>query len=293
MIKIAHIINPVAVKESSDLFVAQPVTFSTMRHSQSFARDQGLDVQLFSTCYPEDLSVSPEGFGKTPNLENSVLDYGDFQVARKLPILRDILDRLNETARADYLIYTNVDISVLPNFYLSVAGLINKGYDAFVINRRTISSQFSNTEDIPLMCSEVGQKHKGHDCFVFRRDAYNHYSLGSSCIGASLVGKILLTNLICNANKFEEFKDFHLTFHIGNDRVWDANKLQDYSLHNLKEFQKVVKDYQEAGRLKDHPLISKSLRNIDNIDYWLGGKSPQSRKIRGIDKIRQVLQRFK
>lgn len=36
-IKIAHIINPVIVKESSDLYIAQPITFATMKTTQQQA----------------------------------------------------------------------------------------------------------------------------------------------------------------------------------------------------------------------------------------------------------------
>jgi tryptophanase len=49
MVKIAHIINPVIVPETSDLFTAQPVTFSTMKTAQELAVQQGLDVTLVAS----------------------------------------------------------------------------------------------------------------------------------------------------------------------------------------------------------------------------------------------------
>ena len=92
--KIAHIINPVDVLESSDLFVAQPVTFETMRRAKTAAKEENdLSIELYFTCYEEDLSVAPDGFTNAGLLEKSVLDYGTFSKKRKLPIIKDILDR--------------------------------------------------------------------------------------------------------------------------------------------------------------------------------------------------------
>ena len=39
MISIAHIVNPVKVNKSSDLFIAQPIVFETMRTAAEFAKD--------------------------------------------------------------------------------------------------------------------------------------------------------------------------------------------------------------------------------------------------------------
>ncbi|NEN93578.1 MAG: hypothetical protein F6K48_33760, partial [Okeania sp. SIO3H1] len=90
VLNLAHIINPVVVPESSDLFVAQPITFQTMKNAQTHAKGK-VNVTLYSAQYPEDESIIPDGFVKTPNLETSVLDVGKFLVPRKLPLIKDIL----------------------------------------------------------------------------------------------------------------------------------------------------------------------------------------------------------
>ena len=124
---IAHIINPVIVQPTSDLYVAQPVTFETMRVARDFARGK-VGVQLLSTQYPEDRAFVPDGFTATPDLERSVLDLASFGIKRKLPLLRDIVARLYEAApEAEYLIYTNNDIALMPYFYLAVNALIDSG----------------------------------------------------------------------------------------------------------------------------------------------------------------------
>jgi hypothetical protein len=38
MRKLAHIVNPVAIDESSGLYIAQPVTFDTMKASKEYAK---------------------------------------------------------------------------------------------------------------------------------------------------------------------------------------------------------------------------------------------------------------
>ncbi|MCR4288341.1 MAG: hypothetical protein NUW09_10065, partial [Deltaproteobacteria bacterium] len=174
MRKIAHIINPVKAAKTSDLFVAQPVTFETMRVAREFARGK-VAVELYTAQYPEDRSFVPDGFQPTRDLDRSVMDLGSFREKRKLPLIKDILDRLYEAVDAEYMIYTNVDIALMPHFYLAVDKFIDEGHDAFVINRRTISGRRKLVKDIPLMYAELGKPHPGHDCFVFRRDAYGKF----------------------------------------------------------------------------------------------------------------------
>jgi hypothetical protein len=240
MLSFAHIVNPVIVPESSDLFLAQPVTFETMRRARATAGNVA-EVALLSAQFPEDRPLVPGDFVATPDLERSALDLGEFKSPRKLPLIKDILDRLYEhTPHADVLIYTNVDIALMPHFYTAVERYIAQGLDAIVINRRTISSKHQGIHDIPLMYAQVGKPHSGYDCFVFRRDLYPQFELGDLFIGAPHVGKTLRINLICNSDSFKRFKNLHLTFHLGNDQVWRSDKYDDYASRNLVEFERIL-----------------------------------------------------
>lgn len=240
MLSFAHIVNPVIVQESSDLFLAQPITFETMRRARATATDV-VDVALLSAQFPEDRPLVPGDFVATPDLERSALDLGEFKVPRKLPLIKDILDRLYESApHADFLIYTNVDIALMPHFYTAVERYIDQGLDALVINRRTISSKHQGIDDIPLMYAEVGKPHSGYDCFVFRRELYPQCELGALFIGAPHVGKALRINLLCNSDGFKRFKNLHLTFHLGNDKVWRSDEYDDYARWNLAEFEQIL-----------------------------------------------------
>ncbi len=231
---LAHILNPVLVDSSSDLYVAQPITFETMRIARDFCAGQ-VHVEFFSAQYAEDHVVVPDGFQPTLDLERSVLDVGNFQQRRKLPLLADILDRLYEATDAEYLIYTNVDIALMPNFYLAVDQIIDSGYDGFVINRRVISDRYHDTSQIPAMYAEIGEPHRGWDCFVFRRDAYPKYRLGTVCVGAPRVDLALIANVVAFSQRFGVFKDLHLTFHIGSELAWRHRAYSDYAEHNTRE----------------------------------------------------------
>lgn len=229
----AHIINPVIVQPTSDLFVAQPVTFETMRIARDFAAGQ-VAVKLLTTQYPEDRALVPDDFTATPDLERSVLDLAPFNIKRKLPLLRDIVERLYEAApEADYLIFTNNDIGVMPYFYVAVNALIDSGYDALVINRRIVLSDYRTLAEIPLMYAEADQKHEGHDCFVFRREVFPKYRLGDICVGMPYIGRVMVWNLFCFARTFKEFKEMHLTFHLGSPPMkFEAGGQEDYLTHN-------------------------------------------------------------
>jgi hypothetical protein len=263
MLKIAHIINPVKVKKSSDLYMAQPTTFETMKIAKMFANTK-LEVDLFTAQYEEDLQIIPDFFFKTPNLDRSILDLKDFRKKRKLPFIKDILDRLYYYSTAEYLIYTNADIALMPQFYLSVGGIIEQGYDAFVINRRSIPGRYSSLNEIPLMYAEIGKKHPGFDCFVFHRKLYKKLDLGRICIGTTKIGVTVITNLICKAKKFKLFEDLHLTFHIGEVREWQDERFKDYVEHNERDALRILSRLEKSyrRRFNNSPICMKHLKML-------------------------------
>jgi hypothetical protein len=246
MLRIAHIVNPVQVQPPSDLVVAQPITFESMRIAKQQAVGRVV-VDLLSVGYAEDEPVMPAGFQALPVLTRSVLDVAAFQYQRKLPLLRDILDRLYMGSDAEVFIYTNVDIGLQPDFYLAVQKVIDQGFDAFVINRRTIANTYTAVTQLPQMWAEAGASHRGWDCFVFRSEFYSQFTLGDVCIGAPRVGLALLANLMACANHFKEFKEEHLTFHLGDDRLWRDSRFQAYADHNSRELDILLAGLEERN----------------------------------------------
>ena len=82
--------------------------------------------------------------------------------------------------------------------------------------------------------------HKGWDCFVFDRGLYPRFELGTACIGAGWIGRVMITNMACLSRRFAIFKDLHLTFHLGNDKMWRQAEFSDYTRHNQQECKKVL-----------------------------------------------------
>lgn len=294
--KLAHIINPVIISPTSDLFVAQPITFQTMKSAKKLAQNF-VDVELYCAQYPEDISLVPEEFIATPNLDRSILDCDNFAIKRKLPLIKDILDHLYQATDADYLIYTNVDIALMPSFYLSITNIINQGYDAFSINRRTIDDKYQQVAEIPLMYAELGEPHGGHDCFVFKRSLYPNFQLGLTCIGIQFIGLSMMVNCICNAQKFRHFKDLHLTFHIGNDRKWKGNEFDDYRIHNANNLRQALEFFLAKQELPEHPVINiaKKLVIGENAKFKASKNSFNSNSklptINQLEKIKEDLEK--
>ena len=264
--KLAHIINPVAVKESSDLFIAQPITFESMRVAKQFA-DGAVEVAQYTAQYSEDRPIIPEWYVQTPDLDRSVQNLGSFQVPRKLPLIGDILNRLYEASDAEYFIYTNVDIALLPSFYTAVNTIIDAGYDAFIINRRTLPAHYRRIEELPLMYADIGQSHPGYDCFVFRREAVPHFLLGAVCIGVPKIGVTLAANMVCFARRFREFGELHLTFHIGDDGTWRRHGVNEYFNYNKMEGEKILNTLAPRFDIQNLPKVD--MPNLAAYFEWL------------------------
>jgi hypothetical protein len=146
------------------------------------------------------------------------------------------------------------------------------GYDAFVINRRTIGKEHYHVQDLDLMYCEIGEKHPGYDCFVFKKSLYPIFKLGTACVGANWIGRVFLVNLICHSGNFKIFDNSHLTFHLGDDRSWQDPDLNDLHVHNEGELHKVLLEYQAEKLIQDKPLVQRFLQDIEGRQEIPSGK---------------------
>lgn len=283
MRRLAHIVNPFTAA-SPPQALAQDVTLESMRVARDHA---GLaEVDLLTAQFAEDRSIIPDGFVATVDLDRSVLDCGNFASRRRLPILADILYRLFEASDAEYLIYTNIDIGVVPSFYDAVCRLIDRGFDAFSITRRTLSTDYSSVDELPLMVAEVGKPHPGTDCFVFPRRIVPDLRLGEACLGAFLIAKNFQLNLICNSSRYRKFTDLHLTFHLGDDRAWLRPEFEEFSRHNEREVTKALRHYHRLGALPDRLGFSSELESLLRLLHW---KRRLPRTVRLVTRLRRLL----
>lgn len=247
-LSIAHILNPVIVDKRSDLYAAQPITFSSIDVAAEFCRDE-INLSLFSAQFEEDHPIIPDLFSKTPDLERSIKDIPGLQDMKKLPLICDILERLSNAApEADYYIYTNVDIAIQPYFYNTVKQIIEMGYDSFSINRRTILD-YTEPCTTQQLYAKVGESHPGSDCFVFKRELLSRFQLSNACIGANHIGRILKLNLFAFARNFRTFGDLHATFHIGDDRTWRNEQYNPVEVHNKAILDSLLSQFSQQGMI--------------------------------------------
>lgn len=214
MISFAHIVNPVAVSESSELHYAQPLTFESMKRAKQFAGNK-VKVELLSVQYEEDEKVVPEYFTKLPNLQRSIRNFVAQPTAKKFPLIADIIDAAIQHSTADYIIYTNTDITLVPHFYEAIALLVQKGHDAISINRRRIENSWKNIEELPLALAQMGKLHPGYDCFVFHRCLAPKFHFNKVCIGTGFTSVAFIHNIIAFAQNPLISDKLHLTVHIG------------------------------------------------------------------------------
>jgi hypothetical protein len=237
MIKLAHIVNPVKAPEGSELHRVQPVTLETIRRAKAFATGE-VDVRLYAVGYQEDRTIIPDLFEILKDLERSALDFGTFTKEKKLPLIADILHRLYEHTDSDWLIYTNADICLMPQFYDAVAAMIAEGHDAILITRRRLSKQYSTIDQLPMMYSEIGGPHPGYDCFVFHRSLLDRFVLDHICIGVPFIEVTLLHNFVAFARNLKHADGLHLTFHIGMEVMPPVD--QEYYRYNRTIYEKNI-----------------------------------------------------
>ncbi len=263
----AHVVNPVIKGPSSDLYIAQPVSFEALKNAKEFSRGK-VEVRQYAAAFPEDFPGFPAHLEKTRPLKRSILDFQAPANGARLPLIKDILDRLYQECRAGYMIYTNVDITPMPYFYDALAQIAGQGYDAFIVNRRTIPSHYSSPSQLPSMYAEIGEIHPGCDCFVFKRELYPKFILGNVVIGREFFGLTLRTNLAVFSENFKHFRDLHMTFHIGDDRVWQS--LTRDAGHNKKELESVFAALEKSKELKNKELLLKLHQHFLNRIKKLG-----------------------
>ena len=254
-IKIAHIINPVKLPDDHELMKAQRVTFASMLRAKKHAKTE---VELCTAQYPEDHSIISDGFVVLSDLDRSIQDLGEFKSSKKLPLIDDIIQKAKDETQAEYVIYTNVDIAVMPHFYEAVVSYLNDGYDALIINRRRIRPDLNQVEDLPRIYSEVGKSHPGFDCFVIKKDLIEKFRLGRIMVGIPFIGVALAHNIFAHAENYRLLEKHHLTIHIGEMVMPKRDK--EFYLFNRKEFHQVY------AELKPH-LHSKKLP-FAALPFW-------------------------
>lgn len=244
---VQHVIPVVGASAPSSLRSVQDVTLHSIERALDFSRAT-MTVDVIAARFPDEETPRREWLRDAPVLTSSSRDVGEFRVPRRLPLLRQVLGAFDGGRACDALVLTNADIGLQPAFYEVVAEILDAGYDAFTINRRSVTDSF-RLGGGALVRSSTGIPHPGSDCFVMSPDLLEGADVGDVLLGVRWVGQTLLEDLAARARRFRRFTDLHVTFHLGDEREWEREDVSDYERFNHQE-------YVAAGIRRSRPLAS-------------------------------------
>lgn len=231
--RFVHLINPFACPAGSTADRVQASTYASMHRAHNHAAEPS-HVDMLAVAFPEDKDYASSHFEQLTLLRRSILDVAEFKVPRKLPLLFDILSAEHPlVSAADYLIYTNSDICLMPGFYQFVKVLVNLGFDTVTINRRVIAHYSLQDMFMPLADADYGESHCGFDCFIFPASMVSQFFKTDACLGIRWVMRSLLYNLFALSKKMLVLTDVHMTYHLGDDKQWSNPAFSDYTRFNL------------------------------------------------------------
>ncbi|MDP1757414.1 MAG: hypothetical protein Q8L38_08220, partial [Pseudohongiella sp.] len=221
-----HIINPFPAPENSEHGIASKITYESLRIAAEKARKRGIQVEVNAIVLPGDeIAIKPPA-KLAGRLGRTVQDIRPLSPQRPFPLIYDILQLGAESSNCDYLIFTNMDIAVQPDFYLQLHEIIEKRFEPgtpFTVYRRNISSRYNSIEQLPEMYGQPGQVAYGYDCFVFPKSYVSQLDLGNCCLGAAHFDYLLFIALdAVSGFRVKRINDLPLTFHIGNDIAWSS-----------------------------------------------------------------------
>lgn len=232
-----HILNPFPCPDNSEHGIASRITFESLRVAVETARTHGIQVEVHAVVLPGDEAAVKPPARLAGRLDRTVQDIRPMSPTRPFPLIADILRTGAQASESDYLIFTNMDIAVQPDFYAQLHEIIEKRFEPgtpFTVYRRNISSRFDRIDQLPEMYRQPGQIAYGYDCFVFPRSYVSQLDLGNCCIGAAHFDYLLFIALdAVSGFRTRRINDLALTFHIGNDIAWSSQI--DYIEHNLSE----------------------------------------------------------
>jgi hypothetical protein len=215
-----HVLNLYAA-ERGGLGATQERTMETMRAAAVFADSSQDDwvVDFVSVQEQQDRRLVPGDFEAAPDLRRDVNEFVNTPSPRPLPLLFDVLRQADcVSSTAEFVVFTNSDICLVPSFYQVVSGLLDRGFDSLIINRRTVHGWTPEAQDSHLAIAEVGDSHPGLDCFVFPRSFIRRFSTNSACLGGGHVMRGLLFNLVAHSAELLALTEAHLTYHFGDLR---------------------------------------------------------------------------
>ncbi|MBI1495081.1 hypothetical protein [Halocynthiibacter styelae] len=250
LVHVMNIFQPTFKEGTSSLVLNR-----TLQSMEIAAANSPMPLTLVNVQEDIETDCTPAGFIRAaPVTRSTATEYPEL-AQRRLPFIFDIIDSGAEHAgEDDFLIYTNADICLRPQFYSFVRNIISRGFDAFVVNRRDMDADLLH-DDLHLLAEfDQGWAHTGFDCFVFRRSLLANLQRAMCCVGVRYIGWSIFANLLANADRFALFKNVHATYHFGQDERTNASEAQALEVHNGEQLQAMLRalmqDKKAAERLQ-------------------------------------------
>lgn len=213
-ISIAHVINPFDVSTSNEFYNIQNITIRSIEEASRFSNH--FPIEHLAIIQQGSSLLLPSIFKPLKEIKRNVADKPSFSQEKQLPFIKDIFEIALNQSTANYFIFTNMDIGLMPHFYDFVHKQISDGIaDSILITRRRVGLQNLFSKDLSLIYSDIGKKHPGYDTFVIKREILQQFVLDDICVGVPFLEVSILHNLIAFSKKIEVFDNHHLTFHIG------------------------------------------------------------------------------
>jgi len=271
-----HFVNPFRSPGGPSNDRVQAVSYESMRRARDF--QPNIAVDLAAVVAPEDRDCVPETFTLAGVLKRTVAEVESFAHSVPLPLVSDVLEigcaharavaELNgEDPETVYVVFTNVDIGLMPHFYAVVGDLVSRGYESLTIFRRTIPPIEPDLALLASMYSEYGATHDGFDCFVFPLSQFARHVRSDACIGRGFVMRGLLYNLVANSTNMAIVRKAHLTFHLGDDRDWRDPKFEEQNRFNIEQAKRVLVGLMERGPATARKLLQFCERNSEPFKF--------------------------
>jgi len=236
----------------------------TLQSMKVAAANSPMPLTLINVQENAEEDCTPQGFTRaTPLTRSTATEYPDL-AQRRLPFVFDIIEAgADFSGPDDYIIFTNADICLRPQFYRFVEDIIGRGFDAFVINRRDMDANLIHEDLYPLVEFDQGWAHTGFDCFVFRRSLLDRFVKALCCVGVRYIGWSVFANLLMQSDRFALFKNVHATYHFGQDERANASEAQALETLNAKQLKKMLR------KLMKEPDAAEKLRSFARTEHFL------------------------
>lgn len=241
-LKVLHLINPYAIEQAH----GQALMQLTLQSIEEAAKCYPLsfDLHVLAVTNNKDNITLSAFFDQRPTQLRTLQDIDASFARLSYPLMQDLLNcALAETF--DYLIYTNMDIILMPHFYRYLEAFIPSN-DAIVINRRRVADR-ELIPSLALLQAELGWSHPGFDCFVLQRSLVAKLQFEEICIGVPFLESAFTHHIAAYARNPLYVLDAHLTLHVGLEVLPKVHRGAYW--HNRAQFFKKI-----------HPALGVSYR---------------------------------